>query len=1199
MYYKITFKKLMGSFTKLSLIALFVALTATTINAQTLVNGNLGTSATSNNGTAAPAGTTWHELQNAAGVTTVSNSLLGVGHMSSGANSFTLADDFTVPGGNSWTMNSLTVYSLDQVVPVGGTTSPYTNIRVRIWNGVPGVAGSAVIFGDLTTNRFASTAFSGKKGIFNSQVPTPGAVTPNLPIFSITASLGTTLVLTPGNYWVEWQLVTAANCFSPTSQTVGIRSLASYNGRQSNAGVWAALADGGNPATLPTVPVDLPFTLTYTAGPIVACTGTPNPGNTITNTTTGCTGTPFTLSLQNNTPGAGITYQWQTAPALAGPFTPILGATNSTYSSTITATAFYRCIVTCAGNAGNSTAIPVNLTPPTQCYCTTSLASSTADEDIFNVTVGTLNNTSTCATLAPGVGSILNRYSNYTSGTGIPATPNVIAGANNPFSVAIGTCGGNFTNSVAIFIDLNQDGAFVPTERVYVSPAGSAGPHVESGVLVIPASATLGVTRMRVINVETGVPGSITACGGYTWGETEDYNVNLVPCVPVTITASPIDASTSCSGSASFTVTTAGNVPTFQWQYRTSATAVWQVVTAIAPAGAIFTGMSSNTLNINGITSPLTGYEFRCLVSGGCSAATPSNAAILTVTPLVGIVTPSSATVCAGANTLTQISIGNIGAPIVSNFASAANLALVIPETGAGVLNTIPVALPATAQISDIKVKLNITHTWVGDLIIALRSPSGKIFNLSYALNGTDNAGTGFTNTVISLNPNNPLGTSYPALSTGVGVFTNTFKADARTPATATPLDDGVTNVVRAVAPASLATGTVIYTSLPADMYGAVASGTGNWQIGLYDFYNDGANGGSINRLVNWSMDITYGALANGIFTATPATPNSMFTNAAGTIPYTGTAVNSIYVNPTASTSYGVAINTGTCTANVTVPVTVNAAAAGTLVAATPAICSGANAVISFTGLTGGSGLTYQWQMASASAPTVFTNITGANATTYSITGATTALNGNLYRIIVGSTGCPASLTSAPATLVVNGLPIVTISAAPVTKLFPGLTSTLTAAVSPAPSATTTYQWFRDGVAVTTALTNNKYIVNVDGFGSYTVKVVDGSSCTNSFTTPADITISDSANRNVLFIYPSPNSGRFQVRYFFESTTVTSTYVNIYDEKGARVFTRAFTPGIGYGQMNVDLGAHGRGVYRVDLLNANGERLKTGSVMVF
>ena len=48
-----------------------------------------------------------------------------------------------------------------------------------------------------------------------------------------------------------------------------------------------------------------------------------------------------------------------------------------------------------------------------QVYCTAA-ATSSADDEIFNVTFGTLNNTSICGALA-GPGSIAYMYSNYTS----------------------------------------------------------------------------------------------------------------------------------------------------------------------------------------------------------------------------------------------------------------------------------------------------------------------------------------------------------------------------------------------------------------------------------------------------------------------------------------------------------------------------------------------------------------------------------------------------------------------------------------------------------------------------------------------------------------------------------------------------------------------------------------------------------------
>ncbi|MCX7769410.1 MAG: fibronectin type III domain-containing protein, partial [Flavobacteriales bacterium] len=92
-------------------------------------------------------------------------------------------------------------------------------------------------------------------------------------------------------------------------------------------------------------------------------------------------------------------------------------------------------------------------------------ASSTADEEITNVTVGSMNNSSTCATVAPGFGSIQNRYSNY-AGHVTPHTG--IQGSTVNFSLTQTTCGGNFSNGFQMYIDWNEDGDFLDAgEQVY------------------------------------------------------------------------------------------------------------------------------------------------------------------------------------------------------------------------------------------------------------------------------------------------------------------------------------------------------------------------------------------------------------------------------------------------------------------------------------------------------------------------------------------------------------------------------------------------------------------------------------------------------------------------------------------------------------------------------------------------------------
>ena len=173
-----------------------------------------------------------------------------------------------------------------------------------------------------------------------------------------------------------------------------------------------------------------------------------------------------------------------------------------------------------------------------QVYCAAA-ATSTADDEIFNVTFGSLNNSSTCLTTG-GAGSTLNMYSNYTS---VPA-PVLTLGSNYPLSVTVGQCGGSaYSGIVGVWIDYNQNGSFAdPGENVYMSPytlfAVAGTVLAAPGGVTIPFTATPGTTRMRVIATESSTaPGP---CTNPTWGEVEDYNVMLLSPSPLDLGVSAL-----------------------------------------------------------------------------------------------------------------------------------------------------------------------------------------------------------------------------------------------------------------------------------------------------------------------------------------------------------------------------------------------------------------------------------------------------------------------------------------------------------------------------------------------------------------------------------------------------------------------------------------------------------------------------------
>ena len=268
----------------------------------------------------------------------------------------------------------------------------------------------------------------------------------------------------------------------------------------------------------------------FTWTPPASCMGTPVGGTTVSTANPACSGVSFTLSLTGATIGSGITYQWQSSPNGSG-YTDIGGATNPTYTTSQTTATYYRCRVTCtaSGQSANSTGLQITMNPPTQCYCIPPYTTGcTSSDRIDQVTVGTLVN--------PPSGTALG-YTQYLSGLPVP---NLAVGGTQAASVLVGPGG---TEHVKIFIDLNQDGDFDDTgEENYL---GSANGALVSGTITIPAGALTGITRMRVrVVYNTNV---FTACSSHTYGEAEDYLVNLVmaPSCAANPT-SPANGSSSC-----------------------------------------------------------------------------------------------------------------------------------------------------------------------------------------------------------------------------------------------------------------------------------------------------------------------------------------------------------------------------------------------------------------------------------------------------------------------------------------------------------------------------------------------------------------------------------------------------------------------------------------------------------------------------
>ncbi|MBK6330553.1 MAG: T9SS type A sorting domain-containing protein [Bacteroidetes bacterium] len=269
------------------------------------------------------------------------------------------------------------------------------------------------------------------------------------------------------------------------------------------------------------------------------CSGTPTAGTATGTPLNPCPGVTVNYSLVGASLLGGLSYQWLRSPTgLGGSWITIPGATNSVHSEVPPAgTTYYRCIVTCTNPGGGfDTSVAFTNTvqpwsPLSSCYCI-STADFPDDQVISNVTMGSLNNTTTCGNLigTQGVGvGTANQYANFTAT--VPA-PVIYTGLSQSFSLGLGTCGGSVASYASIFIDYNHNASFSdPGEEVYTNIAIPNLPTVVSGNFTVPGGALSGVTRMRVIMQSSWI-GPVLPCGNYAYGETEDYLVNIVPPSP-------------------------------------------------------------------------------------------------------------------------------------------------------------------------------------------------------------------------------------------------------------------------------------------------------------------------------------------------------------------------------------------------------------------------------------------------------------------------------------------------------------------------------------------------------------------------------------------------------------------------------------------------------------------------------------------
>ena len=380
--------------------------------------------------------------------------------------------------------------------------------------------------------------------------------------------------------------------------------------------------------------------------------------------------------------------------------------------------------------------VPGPTTLPTN-YCASS-AQFSGDEEIYNFsfnggsTPSAYAGVNACSTVAPGAGSALDLYSNFTGSL----LTTVSTGNTYTYNLVENECNGAtfFDFGTAIFVDWNRDGDFNDVDETVLQEASTIiGPRNISGSITVPATATPGYTRMRIMVIESTSGTSLTPCffGGY--GEVEDYTINITsPTTTNSYLWSDPTASTAYSvavspaASTTYTVTSTSALGCTKTTTVTVNVAIPAVAASATPA-TVQLGQTSTLAGTGAATyawSPSTNLS---AATGSSVIATPTALGTLTYA-VIG----TDANGCTGSGTVALTTVPAVSISLLTNDASCFGQA-------SGTIDVDPIGFTGTVTYS-----INPSAGSTGGLYTYTNLPAG-----TYTISATD--GTSSTSAVTTI----------------------------------------------------------------------------------------------------------------------------------------------------------------------------------------------------------------------------------------------------------------------------------------------------------------------------------------------------------------------------------------------------------------------------------------------------------------
>jgi hypothetical protein len=276
---------------------------------------------------------------------------------SSGAGTFRLSDDFTVPTGQTWLVDRVVVFGYQ----TGATAPSITAGTLRILSTSPGLSATpTVVFGDTTTNRVtpANVTLSGTVRVTDTTLTAVNRLMQAIPL-----TISPAVPLTAGTYWIDFQAtgsVASGPFFPPLTTAILAAQAPTGNAFQlttvgsAYVGLIQALP---NPTCDPTTTTPgpaqgLPFIVEGTNAAPVPVAVTPS-GTSLSFTVGSGAIATRTLSFT----GAG-----SVACTATGPFTVAPNPLVAPGSVTVTATAAGTGTLTCVSGATTVATYPLTAT---------------------------------------------------------------------------------------------------------------------------------------------------------------------------------------------------------------------------------------------------------------------------------------------------------------------------------------------------------------------------------------------------------------------------------------------------------------------------------------------------------------------------------------------------------------------------------------------------------------------------------------------------------------------------------------------------------------------------------------------------------------------------------------------------------------------------------------------------------------------